>query len=102
VPPGGGWGGPGGLPPPANGFDQLRHESDIWFVISLVSIPCCCVFGIVGAVLAYQTKDLLAQHRIDEAKSKITAAKAVTLAGIGLGLLAVLSQVLLGVLSALW
>jgi hypothetical protein len=59
----------------------------VWFAVALVSILCCCLFGILGAVLAHQAKTLAAEHRFEEAESKLRAAKIVTVAAFALALL---------------
>jgi hypothetical protein len=79
-------------PRKARSADDIAHSAEAWFAVSLASILCCCLFGILGSVLAHQAKTLAAEHRYEEAESKLRAAKIVTVAAFALALLGFVLQ----------
>ncbi len=112
APPGGMPGAPPGGPPPGGmpmappggvaapgmggGNPELKKQTQTWLIISLVSWFVCgnCLFGLIGAVLAYMAGQAADQGNIADAESKLKWSKILTIVGLVLSVLFIIAYVL--------
>lgn len=73
-----------------------------WLIIAAaVTFFCCCnPFSIVGAVFAFQAKDMASKGSVAEAEAKLKTAKTLTIVGVTLGALGLVFSFLGGLLDA--
>ncbi|KAF6038080.1 hypothetical protein EB796_003611 [Bugula neritina] len=84
--------------PPANGYvtgQQVKDTSSTcWLVVGiLTAILCCLPLGVAGAVMAYLSGEDARRGNAAAYKTKICQSKALTLTGLGIGLLAIIAIV---------
>lgn len=101
APPGGGpmFGGP----PGGGGSSELESQSMTWLIIAAaVTFFCCCnPFSIIGAVFAFQAKDLASKGNVADAEAKLKLAKTLTIVGVVLGAVGLVVSFLGGMMDAL-
>jgi hypothetical protein len=100
APPGGGpmyGGAPGG------GSNPVESEATTWLIIAAaITFFCCCnPLSLIGAVFAFQAKDLASKGNLPEATAKLKIAKTLTIVGVALGALGFLASFVGGVFNSL-
>lgn len=92
---GGGFGGPGGPMGPGTP-GQLNTTQPLIFAI--VSVFCCWPAAIVAIIFALQSKKLAEQGQLDAAMAKAKTSKLISFIAIGLGVVAIILNIIVRVL----
>jgi len=82
--------GMGGMGPPP---PDLQSSIGTWFVLSILSIFCCLIGGVIAIIQASAAKSALAQGDYMTAQAKISSAKTWVIVNIVVGVLAVIANV---------
>jgi hypothetical protein len=95
-------GGPPGYgPPPMGGMGmgppppELQSQINTWFILSIVSIFCCLIGGIVGIINTSAAKNAMAAGDYMTAQSKLSSAKTWIILSFVLGPIAAVANVAL-------